>query len=709
MPSYLETIMTEFLKNSVNFILVLMKRNPINPKPNSFEKIGAVTKMTIKGPTPDRPRKHYVCHVFTIKNESENSTSPETFEEIIDETIITGQPDSKVDAFIYPTNTKRVQKLAKIFTKIEETLSGLLKHQKSNTHLGFYPVNDTTINDITPKGKKKTPTKQTDKKSTDKASTSKDPPLFSNGSSDSDSEKPKSSLNKNTTDKTKKKKEKKKVKRKDSESLSESLSESSDEDSDKNGGPSSKKRKPNTSLLAKERKADEEAARGILPEESLQLWETMNDKDKKRFLNPNKMIGISQPIHGKTKKGKPLNSARVMCCLYKSQMPKCLSRVMDDETRMYVSGEAKYLHASNFGDMELRKQSLDEAYRKLRVRSLCHACRHHFENGRNKYISIVSRTQTCYICKKNASSTFKNHTTNEVGVCTHCMKKHHKDQIYEGLSILSSIFPDFNITLQREEIVLSEDSCVRNDYTLRYTIGNMTGIVIVECDEEQHQNNARSSDKPPSAKSQSEKAKTIDEIAGTFIKAFTRHNLVVFDKNKNKDKDADNIKCLFIRINPYGKYVMVPGKTAGEKVTECYGTAARVVIMRQWIIWHMTHIQEVRSFLSFFMFYDVTSANIYPHPSKYAGSAFVFRAPKPKTGLNWCYSLDFSESITESQEKQAIERKKMDLLGYVIMKNQVAVERVFKNNTWHIDSQNDNIFPREIENRIQELRYKIRT
>ncbi len=668
MPSYLETIMTEFLKNSVNFLLILMKRNATDPKPNSFEKIGAVTKMTIKGPTSERPLKHYVCHVFTIKHETETSSTPETFEEILDETNVTGQPDSKIDAFIYPLNTKRIKKIAKFFTKIEETLSGLLKHQKSNTLLGFYPVNDMTEKEK----EKKNPSKPS--KKTKKTKETKNVKLSSSSSS----------------------------------SLSSDYSSSSDEGSDKEVcDPPSKKRKSCKSLLAKEGMAENEAARGIFPEESVQLWDNMTDKEKKRFINPNKMVGISQPIHKRTKKGKALNSARVMCCLYKSQMPNCLSRVMDADSHKYVSGEAVYLHASNFGDMELRKQSLDEAYRKLRVRALCHACRHRFENGKNKYMSIISRTQVCSICKKNATSTTNNHSTNEVGICSHCMKKHHKDQIYEGLSILSSIFPDYNITLRREEIVLSEDRCVRNDYTLRYTVGKITGIVIVECDEEQHQNNTRSSDKPPSAKSLSEKAKTIDEIAGTFIKAFTRYNLAVFDKNKKKDKDADNIRCLFIRINPYGKYVMVPGKTSGEKVTECYGTAARILIMRQWIIWHMTHIQQVRSFLSFFMFYDVISANIYPHPSKYAGSAFLFRPPKPSTGMNWRYCADFSESMTESQEKQTIERKKMDLLGYVIMKNQVSVERVFKNNTWHKDSQTrDNIFPREIENRIQELRYK---
>lgn len=715
--TYLQNIMETFTKNSVDSLLIVLTRHATIA--NSFEKIGVVTKTTVHGPTKDkeeRPHKHYVCRLMRLLHDG--SQTKEFYDQIIDETLVTGEKDSKLDIFIYPLNDKMFKKLTKIFAHVETTLKNLLNHQQINAAFGFYPIEDLTQrndpnNVVTKKSiEEDLPQVKTAQEKfpqqnlkSDEEETSKQKSKFLKKTK-KDKRKDKG-LNKGIDKKIDKRKDKKKKR---------VLLESSDEEKSDNHSPSlscpssplSPLSQPSPSSACefsecnpKKKKTDEDdinkqAKKGIIPEVNYRLWTLMSDKDKKMFISSERTTGISFKKTAITKKGTARNTCRKMCALYKSLTPVCRSRTINDG--VYQSEEASFVHASYFGSMKLRMTNASSTCSKLKHNALCPRCKIFYDHGDDKYLRIVGRTQTCVICKNNCSSSAKNDSINEVRVCNKCYTKDHKYKLFESLNILKYIFPEFKVTVNKEESGHDGTKSVRADVIIRYKVKEKVGIIIIECDENQHQNSAASgSTRPLPKKAIKETDKTILEVASTFVKAFGQ-----IDPSNMSSKQCEKVKCLFIRINPYARYIVshISDKSSG-KIYENYGTASRMMILRQWIIWHMTHIDEVRTLLCFFMFYDNNATDIYPHPKKYRGASFINRAPKPLDGMNWRYCADLSETFTEGQYRDN------EKLFTQIIETRIDVNDMFNQRGWHIDSQDDkSVFPYEIAEKLLAMKHK---
>jgi hypothetical protein len=427
--------------------------------------------------------------------------------------------------------------------------------------------------------------------------------------------------------------------------------------------------------------AIERARYGFLPIEDNDILNGLTEKESNMYISPLQRTAV---VFKKND-----TNTRAMCCLYRSITCKCKSKqqigVKNEEDcveQKFVSDFADYVHASIFGSFELRKKSSTDVIHDLKRRGLCGSCMHYFNKNDHKrvkeYINYHARTQNCTICKTQSPMCYKNEGVGEVAVCNSCIKMDCKNLIVRSLNILTHIFPKLGITIKQEESIrFSKQEKVSVDYVSRFKSENKvnSGIIIIECDEQQH-----------AGYNQQKERKKFDLQSGCLIAQQIK-------ESGKREEDDHNVKCMFIRFNPDSCYKIKLNGKRQESLN--ISLSSRIMIMRQWIIWFMIHINEMRYFTTLYLFYD---ENKPLYPVQMESTVNVHQAPAPYIlGADWMYCTEISETKTDRQ-------KLNDKMLSNIIKNRVNLKDVFMSNCWKKDNQQD---PKDYPDTISSLIIKL--
>jgi hypothetical protein len=349
--------------------------------------------------------------------------------------------------------------------------------------------------------------------------------------------------------------------------------------------------------------------------------------------------------------GNPLNSGKTMCSYYKNIVTECQSKEKKEFTvkkadgeekkvSKFISGLAEYFHMSLLGLPYIREgYSSSELAKYLRKHSLCNKCRSCLAPTA-PMVNLVKKSQCCSMCRRGfqissapceADSLFK--------LCTRCHAASNntgngfsEDLMLHSLEPLQFVFDkllkEFSITSNRA-MTLDGNRTRSPDVIVEFVYMGVRCIIIIENDPDSHRKYAAE-----------DEDKKLKDQSVTLMRRFMK---------KNKIMDAGAFRMLFIRYNNNGKYT-TPAGVAAPGVQ--YTMLERLVILRRWIVWWITHIEEVRNYSMFYMFYDHSMHKLLTYEKREC-FAKVYHAPQPDADSkkDWAYCLDFMEIAAPRSRK----------------------------------------------------------
>jgi hypothetical protein len=439
-----------------------------------------------------------------------------------------------------------------------------------------------------------------------------------------------------------------------------------EDDEEDDTGPS--KKKPLSPLMTAQKEFSEMCEQGRLLKKYRDLFKKLPAHRSREYLT-----GKSMYYAIPSDKGKGQGNGKAMCCLYKLDTCsdvmhpdiKCFSKSKNLRTGMLNSDFARFIYAAHLGNMGIRMMKVEDAFIALKSRSICTKCKSHYKPhisvDRTLFYDIFDSRDLCAICKRHC-------TTSRVGcgikfmVCSTCFDKSNEKNsewgLYKTMSTLQNIFEDYVFVIHEKELknnsfwVLNDDEKLQLyyvDFYMTVQVGDITLLIIIEQDEQEHMGQQKE-----------------DNIKMKTQSAYLLAKLAHGDR-----ASLDNIRVVMIRFNPYsgsggaatGEKNGKDGKdgTGSSSGDEGYDRFSRLVILRQWVIFAITHVEELRTLNMWYMWYTPSRSHtlLYGNTFKEVFGA-IYQAPKPRVEHEqWRYCFDPYEGDNRVKGKHEKKYKKI--------------------------------------------------
>lgn len=352
--------------------------------------------------------------------------------------------------------------------------------------------------------------------------------------------------------------------------------------------------------------------------------------------------------------GDPNSNNRQMCSRYTDVLMPCASRELEkvslksgEVVDKFISKPATFIHMGLLGEAKIRNMAASTLNTYLRQHALCNACKP--QGNACPMLDIVRKGQCCSICKigykmngaglKDGQSAFEycKPCYTAMGNSGNAMSD---ELIKFALAAIGKVFGRKlkNFSVVSNKPVTDVGGVTRTpDVYMEFECYGLSCIVIVENDPNSH----------AKYKEADENEKMVEQVAPVLRK--------FLDMGAGAQQlDAKRFRVLLVRLNSKGAYE----KEAGGE----YDSIERVVIMRRWIIWWITHIREVRNMIMMYMFYkkDLNRRLLWENSEYFAS---VYEAPKPAKESHlqdWAYALDYREIATTASRSTASPYAKMN-------------------------------------------------
>ena len=366
---------------------------------------------------------------------------------------------------------------------------------------------------------------------------------------------------------------------------------------------------------------------GRFTDVKMMAFDALPKHEKVKYLSSTNMTGVINP-----------NTKRVMCAKYKDLEQPCMSKSLNDIVvsntpinNTYISGDGIYVSFALLGTRELRTLKAKDTWNVLKSSSICNQCRQNYSN-KNECLDILHRAEVCALCKiVRMSKAINRNDTGKMPVCQDCTKfgdiglSNREFMLSKTLDILARIFPKHHLIMGSNHTVTVEGGTHRHiDYFIRGEFKGHYFIILIEKDENQHESYVVND----------EKAKTIGQTNAMMQgMPFGRHPCHV----------------LVIRYNPNGDWIdydngPTTGPTAIPVRKSHFNTIHRLIILRQWIIWYLMNVTNVRELCLWYMWYNAPrKSKLYG--SNFDGFAMLYSPPAPPSNVDWAWCADPNEAL----------------------------------------------------------------
>ena len=323
------------------------------------------------------------------------------------------------------------------------------------------------------------------------------------------------------------------------------------------------------------------------------------------------------------------DSRVIMCANYKSMTSSCATV---DSKGKKTSPPAKFVHMNIFGYPEYRNISSNEIIPIVKKHALCTACKNANDGV---FVNVSDGANICMLCKQGG--TYPKGVGIICGECNQAVEVKGSGTekcLDHTLSILRDVFydiKDFNIGINRYVSVNESGNGSTSRQIDCYVSGKIKGFtfhIIVEKDEGQHM----SSQYTPAQETK---------------KLFSQTRAVV-----GTGPMANN-RIFMIRYSPEGVYL------AEDGTIQNYEQHERLVILRQWIIWWLMNIENMRTCSLMYMWYHSNRRAQLTCP-KWDGMAMIYDRPKPPSVADWAYAVNYQEIKSPSPYYKVINEKSVD-------------------------------------------------
>lgn len=339
------------------------------------------------------------------------------------------------------------------------------------------------------------------------------------------------------------------------------------------------------------------------------------------------MSGVTLRVRRHTGKQEEV---RAMCCLYKSVNPYCKAKSYMDDVKLYRSPPAEYVHLSQLSSTELRDIPFKDALFELRCKAICSQCRTSGAVALGKheaddFLNISKHTEVCQMCKR------KTIIKDQLGgkVCNPCASVSMEEKVVRAVKVLERVFPNFQIKVKHDKQSTSvQVSATVHKYPDIVVFGVVNGIqvlYVIEVNERRHQDYDDKAD------------------AKKMLEQTVKWTYDLLPHNAKSNITNPNIRVVMIHFNPDTNYTVTTEE--GVEVVD-RDLVYRILVLRQSMIWHMLHVNEVRHVLNWYMFYTNDPKTnhkylLYGDP----GFAFVNCGPRVPIRseidkMKWKYALD---------------------------------------------------------------------
>lgn len=387
-------------------------------------------------------------------------------------------------------------------------------------------------------------------------------------------------------------------------------------------------------------------------------------------LNPG-ILGKYYPgRHNESKKGSGNN--KIMCANYRLDMSAdpmmsnlhCDSRSINNDGK-FASHAASFVHIHKLSDPDLREKDVEKALAWLRDHAVCVGCFDRTMLPRSCAFNINRINSLCAICKKYCTTVLQG-----TPCCPECdalvVAKNSEDAVIKALKQLAKIFPNKNFAFKHKEYikVLIDDIVKRLQPDLVITIRDGMQFLIIpfEQDEDQHEKLSY----------EAEKVRMLAIATSCIAEIFKSYRGV----------SMENIRVVMIRFSPYQD--KTPNANRSTELHNMYNELNRIVILRQWIIFAITHMDELRHVSMWYLWYnDNKRPNLLFAETRDADDALcmIYHAPKPIHAFcDWQYCFDPYEGDNRAIKKGGEKRYK------AIIDQRVSVDKAL-GNKWRIDKE----------------------
>jgi hypothetical protein len=367
---------------------------------------------------------------------------------------------------------------------------------------------------------------------------------------------------------------------------------------------------------------------GIFTHDDMGDYNRLSVAEKSKYYGDGRWQGIMDPFR-----------EIKMCASYKLLDGEfaCVSKDLDVDEKKYVSNGAAFLSWSWYADEEVIKMTPATAIGFLKDRSVCKSCAIQCFHGTGRLHAVGERGKLCGICKDKMVN-FKRQE-GVMPVCTDCMRimncEGNRERIVvKALGMIPYRFDGCGITLRIKE---SNNGRIP-DFVMAGTYSNAIVakgkfFVIIERDQAQHRGYDRADDK----------SKMVTQVA-PFLR-------------------AETARVFVIRYSPDGAWKDADGTNVGADI----GEEARLVMMRNWVIWYISSLStmNIKRLVTLYMFYDLNNLEN------------LFEVGTDSFGMT-----DKAPSGVMSDHQYSVEFGEVDNFIYAKAQRYVAVDRVFKNLVW---------------------------
>lgn len=355
---------------------------------------------------------------------------------------------------------------------------------------------------------------------------------------------------------------------------------------------------------------------GLLSQDEQECFAKLTKAERRRYA-----VGRSfSKSDFQGREGNSTQGMKTMCCFYRSD---CASKTYQYDK--IISQPAEYVHITQLSNLKLRHLPTvgdSGANSKLKFVAYCLKCKNEKSQLQSEDVfNVLQHSEVCIICKQLVSSG-KSHEG--IPLCSNCerkMKLTNKEEIIRRtLGPVIRAFRLHNLVLQdtnRTAVVAQGqryyiDICVYGRYESAGKVYNI--LYIIESDQNQHKNQQ---------KGKKERDKLLLQTVAKAVQ-------------KWRDMDVKDLRVVMIRFNPDSRYNLKHKDANDIDVHIIY----RLVVLRQWIIWHLINITTVRNVFTWYFYYDEKRKHEYLFQND-DGFALIFNAPQPEVpSHNWKYCMD---------------------------------------------------------------------
>lgn len=367
---------------------------------------------------------------------------------------------------------------------------------------------------------------------------------------------------------------------------------------------------------------------GVWTQKQHNNFSQLSKSHMKQFLG-NKKVSVKNDLDEHNK--------RSMCAYYKNPEVECKSKKLilrSDGMQIYTSGNGIYVHKKIFGVKSLRLLAASDAKKELFKYAICSNCKNNYSNN-DDMINVKDQNKNCILCKKNASDVLKG--SNFFNFCRQCAKSHAQMDrdanqfIGATLHIVKEIFNDiinyeelYDQTVSVGNKSKKKHKHYKPDIVMKGMKSGLKFMIVIESDPLQHSSSNASMD-------------------DDYVKMIKQ----TYSLNENQNFN----RIFMIRFNHNGNYM-------SSSFPIKYDRIERLIILRQWIIWWLQNLPDMRRILHFYMFYSedkfiqskkplVFSTSLKLEALKWEGMSMIYARPDP--GVNeWQYAVIPSEAQQNS-------------------------------------------------------------